>query len=276
MYLEEQKKTLELLTKLKKKNNYKTKTLKELRGLPILNGVLELFFKKTSFCMLNIFNDDAVPLKYFWRAGYENLSLAIWYNSTRQEGVFFDVGAHTGLYSIIGNLHKIQNQIISIEAFYMNHARLMSNLKLNKISSNNCILGAVTNEEGQSNFHVPTTFDYHSSGGGINEKGQLKVKNIVLDSFKLQNKVGAIKIDTEGNEFNVLMGAEKLITKDSPEIIFEININSFEKCLNFLRKFDYTFYFLDEEKNKQEKINNIEDRYFTKLEGSNCYAKPNK
>ena len=274
MYIDDQKKILESAIKLKKLKNYKLNTLSELRRLPYLSGVNELFFKESNFYMLNINNDDAVPLKYFWRDGYENLSLELWYIITRKEGVFFDIGAHTGLYSIIGNLNKKQNQIISVEAFYMNHARLMSNLKLNKISTTNCVLGAVSNKDGFSNFHVPTSLDYHSSGGGIADKGKLKVQNIVLDNFKLQNKVCGIKVDTEGNEYNVLIGARGLLEKDKPEIIFEINKNSFEKCFNFLNKLNYMFYFLDEEKNKQEQIKKIEDRFFNKLEGANCYAKP--
>ena len=57
--------------------------------------------------MLNIYNDDLVPLKFFWKDKYEQLSLNIWYELTRNDSnVFFDVGAHTGIYSIIGNLNK--------------------------------------------------------------------------------------------------------------------------------------------------------------------------
>ena len=137
MNIDKQKEQLDLIKKLKTQNNYQNKNLKELRSLPGINGMIKLSFKNHSFFMLNIFNDDAVPLKYLWRDGYENLSLEIWYKITRKEGIFFDIGAHTGLYSIIGNLGNDQNNIISIEAFYMNYARLISNLKLNKIIANN-------------------------------------------------------------------------------------------------------------------------------------------
>ena len=88
--------------------------------------------------MVNIENDDAVPLKYLWRNKYENLSLNLWYDMTKKNGFFFDVGAHTGIYSIIGNLDKNENNIISIEAFYINYTRLLSNFKLNKITPDKC------------------------------------------------------------------------------------------------------------------------------------------
>jgi FkbM family methyltransferase len=274
MHTEEQKKKLNILEELKKKNNYKTKSLKDLRKLPVYSGIFELFFRKKRFLMLNIYNDDAIPLKYFWRGGYENLSLDLWYLATRKDGAFLDIGAHTGLYSIVGNLNKKQNQIISIEAFYMNYARLMSNLKLNSFSPKNCILGAATNKDGYSNFQVPTSFDYHSSGGRVSERGNLKVQNIVIDGFKLDKKIRGIKIDTEGNEYNVLLGAENSLKKDKPIIIFEINKRGFEQCISLLSNLNYKLYFLDEVNNCSVEIKKIEERFYTKLEGSNCYAKP--
>ena len=79
----------------------------------VFNGLCELSFKNISFFMINISNDDAVPLKYLWRNKYEHLSLSLWYDMTRKDGYFFDVGAHTGIYSIIGNLNKKQNNIIN-------------------------------------------------------------------------------------------------------------------------------------------------------------------
>ena len=54
--------------------------------------------------MLNIANDDSIPLKFFWRKNYEKLALSLWYKMTRSDSFFFDVGAHTGIYSIIGNI----------------------------------------------------------------------------------------------------------------------------------------------------------------------------
>ena len=112
-----------------------------------------LKFLSNSFFMLNINNDDGVAVRYLWKDKYEPFSLELWYKLTRKEdSVFFDIGAHTGIYSIVGNLNKKQNQIISIEPFYINYARLISNLHLNNISSNNCILSALSDSEVISMF----------------------------------------------------------------------------------------------------------------------------
>ena len=51
------------------------------------------------FKMLNIYNDDLVPLKFFWKDKYEQLSLNIWYELTRNDNnVFFDVGSYRHLF----------------------------------------------------------------------------------------------------------------------------------------------------------------------------------
>ena len=55
-------------------------------------------------------------------------------------------------------------------------------------------------------------------------------------------KVGCIKIDTEGHESEVLHGGEKIIKAYSPDIIFEINISSAKKSIEFLKENKYEFF----------------------------------
>tara|TARA_B110000495_G_C22842028_1_gene491070 strand:+ start:56 stop:886 length:831 start_codon:yes stop_codon:yes gene_type:complete len=260
---------------LKKNSDFSNCTLKELKSLPNVNCVLELLFDSNSFYMLNIGNDDAVPLKYLWRNNYEKLSMSLWFKLTRNNGVFFDVGAHTGVYTIVGNINNKINKIISIEPFYLNFCRLLSNLKLNNIAINNSFMAAASENEGNCKFKVPTNLDYHSAGGKISDNGNLSVPKVKIDNFKLESKILGIKIDTEGHEIEVLNGAQNSIKKDKPDIIFEINKNSFNKCLKLLKKFDYNFYFIDELKNELIKIDMFSDKLLME-EGSNCYATINQ
>ena len=263
-------KKLKQITELKKINNYNDFTLQELKKLPILTGIVELNFKNKPFYMINIENDDAIPLKYLWRNNYENLSLNLWYDITRKEGFCIDIGSHTGIYSIIGNLNKKENNIISIEAFFINYARLLSNLKLNKINPDKCFFAAASNSEGFGKFKAKTLLN-HSTGGGLSEEGRLSVNKIKIDNFKLEKKISGIKIDTEGNEFEVLEGAQNYINKDKPDILFEINENCFDKCLELLKFNGYDFYFVDEIDAKITKIEKFNDN-LKRQEGSNCYA----
>lgn len=270
MNIKEYKKKIEEISELKKVNSYNDFTLRELKKLPKLTGIVELNYNNNLFHMINIENDDAVPLKYLWRDKYENLSLNLWYEMTRKNGFCIDVGAHTGIFSIIGNLNKNENNIISIEAFFINYARLLSNLKLNKINPDKCILGAASNSEGLGKFKAKT-FLNHSTGGGLSEDGKISVNKIKIDNFKLEKKISGIKIDTEGNEFEVLEGAQNYINKDKPDILFEINEQCFDKCLKFLKPYGYVFYFVNEVENRITKIVKFDDS-LKRPEGSNCYA----
>ena len=221
--------------------------------------------------MINISGDDAVPIKFLWRDKYEHNSLSLWYNITRDDGYCFDIGAHTGIYSIIGNLNKKINNIISIEPYFLNYSRLLSNLKINNILSSNCLMAAASNTEGSGKFNIKTNPSYPSSGGKLSEEGSLSVSKIKIDNFKLDKKISGIKIDTEGHEFNVLEGARNSIITNKPEIIFEINENCFDKCLNLLKPIGYNFYLIDE---LNEKYINVEkfNQNLVKKEGVNCYA----
>jgi FkbM family methyltransferase len=225
--------------------------------------------------MLNIANDDAVPLKYLWRNSYENLSLTLWYELTRQDGVFFDVGAHTGIYSIIGNLNNTYNNIISIEPYFLNFSRLLSNLKINSISHKSCLMAAASNEKAITAFAVENEQSYHSSSGSISDVGILNVPKIKIDNFNFDKKIYGIKIDTEGHEFEVLQGGINSIKKDKPDIIFEINKYGFNNCLDILKTNGYEyFYFINEAEQRFMPIKEFSPSLI-KPEGSNCYATTN-
>ncbi|MDC1054543.1 FkbM family methyltransferase [Alphaproteobacteria bacterium] len=264
-------KKLNEIKELKSKKDYKNSSLNELLKLPMLNGVFELFFNNYPFYMLNTSNDDAVVLKYLWRNYYENISLSLWYKITRKEGIFFDVGAHTGIYTIIGNLNNEKNKIVSIEPYYLNYSRLLSNLKINKITTNNCFLTAASNEKGIAKLNIKSPKGYHSAGGKISENGNFSVSKVKIDDFELKTTVQGIKIDTEGHEYQVIEGAKNIIVKNSPDIIFEINEQSFDKCINFLKLYQYNFYFIDEINKNIAKVDKFHDS-LKRPEGSNCIA----
>ena len=125
------------INNLKQNSDYSQFKVNELRDLPSYNGIAEFKFKELIFYMLNIAKDDGVVLKYLWRDEYENMSLNIWYDITRGDGFCIDIGAHTGIYSIIGNLNKELPLTVSLEPHFLNFARLLDNLKINSLSAKN-------------------------------------------------------------------------------------------------------------------------------------------
>ena len=261
---------VEHIEQLKKKKNFIKLNLNQLRELDSFNGIAEFKFNDLSFYMLNISKDDGVVLKYLWRGKYENMSLNLWYQLTREEGFGIDVGAHTGIYSIIGSLEKKLPLTVSLEPHFLNYARLLDNLKINSLSAKYCYLAAASNQNGTMKFDSSIS-TYHTSAGKISEQGSMTVNAMKIDNINFTKKVTAIKIDTEGHEYNVLEGAQKTIKNNNPEIIFEINRESFNSSLNLLKKFGYSFYFIDEDNQNFFQIHEFKESLI-KEEGSNCYA----
>ena len=116
--------------------DYKNMGLDELNKLPPHLGVIDFKITKTSFKMLNIINDDAAIVKYFWRGSFDLESLNLWYEISKERGVYLDIGAHTGLYTMVAIKANKLNTVISIEPYYLNLARLITNLRLNRITKN--------------------------------------------------------------------------------------------------------------------------------------------
>ena len=263
-------KIIKEINNLKLKHNYDQINVKELRSLPSFDGIAEFKFKSFSFYMLNIAKDDGVVLKYLWRDKYEKTSLNLWYEITRDEGFSIDIGAHTGIYSIIGSINKKLPLMVSIEPHFLNYGRLLDNLKINYLNAKHCYLAAASSQNGTLKFDASIN-TYHTSGGKISEKGSISVNSIMIDNINFSNRVVAMKIDTEGHEYSVLLGAQKTIQIYKPEILFEINSESFNSCTNLLKKYGYNFYYINEENEKIVPVNKF-DESLLKDEGSNCLA----
>ena len=117
------------------------------------------------------------------------------------------------------------------------------------MSLDNAFLFAVSNENGIAKFKTLTHIRQHTSGGSIQKEGNHQVKKIRLDDFNIgEQKIGTIKIDTEGHEYEVLQGSENIKKKFRPHIIFEINKNCAQNCLDYLGRFNYKFFLIDDKK----------------------------
>ena len=207
--------------------------------------MLNFKISKTSFLILNILNDDSSAVKHFWKDSHDINSLDLWYDITKNEGVYIDVGAHTGLYTLAAMRSNKANTLICVEPYFMNLSRLITNLRLNGFSKNiSTVLGAASNFDGKGKFVVSTDRSYMSKGGKIGSSG-LDIDIFKLDTLysKKPNKVlKGIKIDTEGEDLKVLMGAENLITKYKPKIIIEVREENKKDIGRFLKKFSYSFF----------------------------------
>ena len=76
----------------------------DLYNLPILNGIYNFSTDFFQFKLICIKNDDSSLVKFFWKGSHDTASLGLWGEISKEEGIYIDVGSHTGLFTIISLL----------------------------------------------------------------------------------------------------------------------------------------------------------------------------
>jgi FkbM family methyltransferase len=188
----------------------------------------------------------------------------------RSGGVYFDVGANVGFYSLqIAKKTQGQSRIFAFEPNHYTFKRLELNCSLN--SFGNCILPiheALYREEGYINFYEsPVHTSATSSLSDFKEiaRSATKVKATTLDHVverESLSRIDLLKIDVEGHELDVLEGAKKTLMQNKIHHLF-IEFNgffmkqkgiSFESFLNAI--FSYGFVLTSFNHKKVERVLN--------------------
>lgn len=197
--------------------------------------------------------------------------------------ISIDIGMFRGVYSYL--LSKYSKSVIGFEANPIMCKYLEKNLK--KIIENIKIYNlALSNRTGEVDIKIPIRHksflrknfeDFYEGGlATIHPENNLENKHIekfktecnLLDNFKFNNKIGFIKIDVEGHEQCILEGSEKIIKKDKPNLLIEIEkrhrADPIKNTFDFLNNLGYKAYIFKNNKlnllkelNEQNNVNYI-------------------
>jgi len=129
----------------------------------------------------------------------------------KNEGIFVDVGAYVGSWTLF--LGKKGIEVHAFEPDSIAYSVLWrKSRKLPNIHTHSCALGE-RNGSARLNGYRIVAKPYEDN---------TRVPMKKLDSFSFEN-VGLIKIDTEGYEIPVLLGARQTILQNKPRLIIEIH-----------------------------------------------------
>jgi len=153
-----------------------------------------------------------------------------WIQTFKDKSIFWDIGANIGLYSLFC-AHRYPNTVIhAFEPHKINWRRLGKNITENDYINVTPYYAAMGRDNKLVQF-CPGNLEVGSSGGQAShlaKNGSYPVwmitgNNMVLRAHSYPNYV---KIDTDGNEYDVLMGMAGVLPDDRlKSILVEVNNN---------------------------------------------------
>lgn len=208
------------------------------------------------FCMLTN-NDDLVVKNFLTKPidAYEPMSMQLWIGLCKYSPIIIDVGSYTGIYSLCAAATYSDHRVFAYEALDVVYERLEMNQEINNLQNLYVYNNAVCDTECDVELKVFNKHAKLTTGSSINNRKPRplikNVKGICLDtSMKyMADKIGVIKIDAESAENFVLEGAKNIIATHKPDILIEILPDSdLDFINNFLDKFGYNYYYIDDSK----------------------------
>jgi FkbM family methyltransferase len=193
--------------------------------------------------------DDLIVDSIYYGKNDEDAELVLFSEIAKRSKVIFDVGANTGVYSLISALASPDCKIYAFEPYTVNAERLSLNLTINGIGNVNVIRAAVGAENEKIKLTVPAdgriccissanpafSRSFYSDEITYTET---KVDCLTLDEFVSKEgitELDLVKIDVESFEMEVFRGAHEVLKKFKPVIFCEIFLD--QSRMEFFEKF---------------------------------------
>jgi len=217
-----------------------------------VNKKIKIFLSDSKYFYLWNDGGNQIGSIIYWLGfyGYEPETIKLFRYLLKYCNTFFDIGANTGLFSIIASKDNPNTRTYAFEPIDQNYNYILKNIEVNNIRYIFPICCAVSNTDGEISFNLQNTI---VSPQGASERSELeniyrtiKVKSVKLDTFINEyqiDSVDLIKMDTEGTEHKILEGSIEIIKRDRPIIISEVLPEITENHIhNILDKFNYSYY----------------------------------
>jgi FkbM family methyltransferase len=194
---------------------------------------------------------DGIGKALYWQGvSFLGSEFKAFYRMISGSRLFVDVGANTGIFSLIACATNSGIRVIAFEPVPEIYERLVTNVTVNAFQDRcQIVQKAVSDVAGTARLLVPTgeipteaTLALHSTSA---QEGWTRIEIIstTLDAVCAQVTVDFIKIDVEGAEYKVLQGARRLLARCRPTILLEHHANCPDLAIeSVLEPYGYLFY----------------------------------
>ena len=210
----------------------------------------------------------------FWKGLNHSLepeTIWIWKLLAIRAKTVIDIGANTGIYSLLTKAINPPCSVYSFEPSKTTFAKLVKNIEMNHFDIDAFQL-AISNKNSESVFY--DVFDEHQTSASLSPKmlkdnpgytgalNEYKVKTITFDRFVEENNittVDLIKVDVELHEPEVFEGMQLTIEKMQPIIVFEVLLPEIADRLNeFFYMKEYILFHLETDSGKAFRLKEVE------------------
>lgn len=219
------------------------------------SGKFNVFFdfeeKNYKFKMIHF--GGYIENETFWKGlfkTFETESGKIWIEFSKISNVIFDIGANTGIYSLVSKTVNENSNIFAFEPSINTYKKFVKNINLNKIQINHFQI-ALSENDGEQTFYDFKLKNQTSASlspeksKGINYVWPYKVKTYKLDTYIEEFNISGIdliKLDVEMYEPQVLNGFSKYINIFLPVIFIEVLTDEIASQIYPLIKDNYYIY----------------------------------
>lgn len=213
----------------------------------------------------------------FWcglTKGWEKISMRLWIELCKSAEVIVDIGANTGIYSLVAKSINQKSKVFGFEPVHRVFEKFLLNCKLNNFDIH-CLPYAASNYNGEAIIYdVPSEHVYSVTVNKNIAKPGIKTIETKIQTQKLSTfiknfeltKIDLIKIDVETHEPEVLEGMEEFLMQFQPTLLIEILNNEVgNKVQSILKDIDYLFFNIDEKNTPAQVKTIVKSNYFNYL-----------
>ena len=175
-----------------------------------------------------------------WLGSYEDKKQKIFAASLKQGDVVYDVGANVGFYTLLAStLVGPNGRVYAFEPLPRNLEFLRTHLSLNRITNAEIFETAIADVNGEAIFDD----SLNPAMGHLAGSGTRSVRTSTIDSLVFSGQLrppSCMKIDVEGSEVQVLLGAVSVIQNHHPAIFLSTHgSDQHRECCHLLESLGY-------------------------------------
>lgn len=208
--------------------------------------------------------EEGIDFAIYLIGSFENRTISSYKKILNEGDIAIDIGANMGAHTLhLAKAVGSTGEVLAIEPSIEIFAKLKENLRRNpllesRIQTFQLMLMAEDHAKIPENIYARWPLKgsryAHPLHGGVavsTQGAQIKSLDSMIASTDI-DKVNLIKLDVDGYEFDVLVGAKETIKRHKPAIIFEFSPYTSEerniepnKILEFFETMNYSFFYLD-------------------------------